>query len=109
MKKSLLVLVMFMLMILGGCSSKSIQGEWEEIDKYGKGDKLVITETEISVNNEVLNYKISEDKKHIVISQGQNSDSASYELDGDKLTVDGDVYYRIGSKEHEEQEKKIEK
>lgn len=109
MKKSLLVCVMFVAVILGGCSSKNLEGEWEEITSYGKGDKFVITKSEITVENQVLKYKISEDKKHLILSKGQNEKSITYQLDKNKLMMDDDIYYRVGSKEYKEQEKKTEK
>ena len=107
MKKICTVFVLLVMFVLVGCSSKSLKGEWEKITESGKGEKVTITDNEITVDNQVLSYKISEDKKHLVLSQGSDETSVSYKLDGNKLTIDDEVYYRVGSKEYKEQEKKI--
>lgn len=113
MKKKFVAVVLLGIFLISGCSAKTIEGKWQMMDDIGKGEKLAITKTQVILeeevlDNEALNYEISEDGKHLILSQGEEEESVSYQLDGDKLSIEDDTYYRIDSKAYKEQEKKIE-
>lgn len=95
-------LIIFAMLIFVACGKGGLEGTWQKFNTSSKGEEVVITKNEITVDDAVHSYKISEDKKHIVL--GQELDSVSYELLKNKLTIDGETYYRKDSEEYKEQE-----
>lgn len=91
--------------IFVACGNGGLEGTWQKFNTTSKGEEVVITKNEITVDDIVHSYKISEDKKHLVLGQGLKS--VSYELLKSKLTIDGETYYRKDSEEYKEQEKKM--
>lgn len=110
MKKSVFVILsMFCLFVIVGCGTNKLEGSWQEFNTSSLGEEVVFTKNEVTVENNVLSYKVSEDKKHLILGSGGLENSASYELSGNKLTIDDNVYYRKDSKEYKEQEEKMNK
>ncbi|EOH96853.1 hypothetical protein UAY_02584 [Enterococcus moraviensis ATCC BAA-383] len=110
MKKSVFVILsMFYLFVIVGCGTNKLEGSWQEFNTSSLGEEVVFTKNEVTVENNVLSYKVSEDKKHLILGSGGLENSVSYELSGNKLTIDNNVYYRKDSKEYKEQEEKMNK
>ncbi len=88
----LLLLICVITLVMG---HNSLVGTWKEVTGSGK---IIITKDTVDFDSTSYSYKLSDDKKHIILTNGGDSASTiPFTLKDDVLTFEGTKYYRKGS------------
>lgn len=120
MKRISAVGILFVMgMLLTGCSGNKLSGEWISYSSHSEKSKKVweidkdqkkITETDYSNGKKddvtVVNVEVDDEKELLTVSLNGLTETVPYTLKDDKLTVEGEEFYKESSKAEQKAKEK---
>lgn len=120
MKKTSVLGILFVLgLLLSGCGGNKLSGKWIQYSSYSEktttvweidDDQKKIVETDFSDGKKgkvtVVNAEIDEEKEIMTVSLDGHSETLPFSLKDDHLAIEGEDFYKEGSKAEKEAKEK---
>ena len=100
----------------GSSSNQELEGTWRTvtffIDENQEinylGSEITFTTTQLTHEDHVASWEISEDENFLLIDSGHFFGSQRFELTGDTLELVGTTFFRVGSSAYDEERERVE-